>query len=213
MEKKTHYPDFDVLSLKEEWDDNTREVVLKRLGPFPAKNFLSEDEEKLLRVICSHMVYDNRDDIFDWVLYFIDQRLHSEIGESHRKPNMPAEKNLIRLGLQAINKVTQIKNGKSFINIDVKEQFQILASLQLGKVFNMPEWKTVPQKDLFKKLQELIVGAYYSHPIIWSEIGYGGPAYPRGYYRLELGWADPWEPKMGEPKSQGFHKEARKDGK
>ena len=29
-----------------------------------------------------------------------------------------------------------------------------------------------------------IVGAFYSHPWAWNEIGFGGPAYPRGYMRL-----------------------------
>ena len=29
-----------------------------------------------------------------------------------------------------------------------------------------------------------VVGAYYAHPAAWSEIGWGGPASPRGYVRL-----------------------------
>jgi hypothetical protein len=37
------------------------------------------------------------------------------------------------------------------------------------------------------------VSAYYSHPWSWDEIGYGGPAYPRGYMRLENGLPEPWE--------------------
>ena len=31
------------------------------------------------------------------------------------------------------------------------------------------------------------VTAYYSHPWAWDEIGFGGPAYPRAYMRLEAG--------------------------
>lgn len=34
---------------------------------------------------------------------------------------------------------------------------------------------------------------YYAHPFAWDEIGFGGPAYPRGYMRLEEGEAEPWE--------------------
>jgi hypothetical protein len=37
------------------------------------------------------------------------------------------------------------------------------------------------------------VSAYYSHPWAWDEIGFGGPAYPRGYMRLENGLPEPWE--------------------
>ena len=36
---------------------------------------------------------------------------------------------------------------------------------------------------------------YYAHPYAWDEIGFGGPAYPRGYIRLESGEAEPWEVK------------------
>ena len=27
----------------------------------------------------------------------------------------------------------------------------------------------------------LVLSAFYSHPWAWNEIGFGGPAYPRGY--------------------------------
>jgi hypothetical protein len=37
------------------------------------------------------------------------------------------------------------------------------------------------------------VEVYYAHPWAWDEIGYGGPAYPRGYMRLENGEPEPWE--------------------
>ena len=32
-----------------------------------------------------------------------------------------------------------------------------------------------------------VVEAYYAHPYAWDEVGFGGPAYPRGYMRLERG--------------------------
>jgi hypothetical protein len=35
--------------------------------------------------------------------------------------------------------------------------------------------------------------AYYAHPWAWDEIGFGGPAYPRGYMRLRDGQPEPWE--------------------
>ena len=30
----------------------------------------------------------------------------------------------------------------------------------------------------------MILAAFYSHPWAWNEIGFGGPAYPRGFMRL-----------------------------
>ncbi len=32
-----------------------------------------------------------------------------------------------------------------------------------------------------------VLSAFYSHPWAWNEIGFGGPAYPRGYARLGVG--------------------------
>jgi len=32
-----------------------------------------------------------------------------------------------------------------------------------------------------------VLAAFYSHPWAWNEIGFGGPAYPRGYMRLQAG--------------------------
>ena len=39
-----------------------------------------------------------------------------------------------------------------------------------------------------------LYGAYYSHPTAWSDIGFGGPANPRGYVRLAADRRDAWEP-------------------
>ena len=41
-------------------------------------------------------------------------------------------------------------------------------------------------------VQDCVEG-YYAHPWAWDEIGFGGPAYPRGYMRLEHGQPEPWE--------------------
>jgi hypothetical protein len=37
------------------------------------------------------------------------------------------------------------------------------------------------------------VSVYYAHPAAWSEIGFGGPASPRGYVRIEADRRDSWE--------------------
>jgi hypothetical protein len=44
-----------------------------------------------------------------------------------------------------------------------------------------------------------VVGAYYAHPEAWNEIGWAGPASPRGYVRLGLNRRDAWEPEEAAP--------------
>jgi hypothetical protein len=38
-----------------------------------------------------------------------------------------------------------------------------------------------------------VLAAFYSHPWVWNEIGFGGPAYPRGFARLGAGQREHWE--------------------
>jgi hypothetical protein len=38
-----------------------------------------------------------------------------------------------------------------------------------------------------------LLTVFYAHPWSWNEIGFGGPAYPRGYARLGVGLSEEWE--------------------
>ncbi len=52
---------------------------------------------------------------------------------------------------------------------------------------------------LFRRVRADAVKAYYAHPTAWSEIGFGGPASPRGYVRMDFDRRDPWEAAEAEP--------------
>ena len=197
-ERRSQYPDYNVLTQVKEWDPHTREIVLKRLGPFPPPKFLQQGEVEMIKNIARHLTFDNRNEILDYVVFYSDEKLASEIGESERKPGVPKEKDLIRLGLKAIGDSAERIHQAKFPELDQKKQCAILAALQNGQAQGIPDWDKVLQQALFKKLTELIISAYYSHPTIWSEIGYGGPAYPRGYVRIEPGLTDPWEAKRND---------------
>ena len=58
-------------------------------------------------------------------------------------------------------------------------------------------------------LMRAVLSAFYSHPWAWNEIGFGGPAYPRGYARLGAGQRESWE---GAPRSSATGKDARERG-
>jgi hypothetical protein len=194
MQERTRYINYNVLKEKEHWDDHTREIVLKRLGPFIEYKFLSEHETKMILAIAEHIVYDERKEILLYVVHHLDNTLASPIGENQRKVGIPEHKILVRQGLKAVDKFAQKQYGVSFLEINKQQQLSVLTALSKGEAMQM-EWQSIPQKELFKKLATEIVSAYYSHPTVWSEIGYGGPAYPRGYVRVETGLTDPWEAK------------------
>lgn len=192
MNKKTRYPSYNVMKEKEHWDRHTRQIVSSRLAGTDHYAFLTKTEVDLLTSVCSLLTGDNRKQIISYIISHIDQTLHSPVGEGQRKPNIPEGYVLVRLGLQAMNHSAREKFGCSFTRLTPDNQRQFLTSLHQEQALT-ENWNLVPQKELFKKLLKLTLEAYYSHPTVWSEIGYGGPAYPRGYVRTQLGQLDPWE--------------------
>ena len=54
-------------------------------------------------------------------------------------------------------------------------------------------WSQMNIKRFWTMLVADCCSVYYAHPHAWDEIGFGGPAYPRGYMRLEEGEPEPWE--------------------
>jgi hypothetical protein len=54
-------------------------------------------------------------------------------------------------------------------------------------------WHGLPGKHVWSLWSRYACAAFYAHPWAWNEIGFGGPAYPRGYKVLHPGWREPWE--------------------
>lgn len=194
MSKQSHYPSYDVMKLREDWDDHTRGIVSARLVREHDYLFLTLPEAEILRAACAVLADDRRGEIIQYVLSHIDEKLHQDIGEGERKRNVPEERRLIREGARALDQSSFQRYDKPFQQIG--EDGQLLMIQDLSKS-SLPSdiWKDLPQQELFHKLLTLTVEAYYSHPTVWSEIGYGGPAYPRGYVRTDIGQLDPWEAK------------------
>ncbi len=179
---KSHYPLFDVLDSSEEWDEHTRSIVLQRLEmPSPPK-FLSATESVQLSSIFKVLLDERRTEITGFVVGWYDAQLASDIGEGDREDANPPEAELVRSGLRALEAATH-----------TTVLVTLLADLQQGRIDAGMKWSTKLQQALFKKIHVSATKAYYSHPTIWSEIGYAGPAYPRGYVRSEYGLTDPWE--------------------
>jgi len=193
MEQKSHYPSYDVMSQQDHWDDHTQQVVQSRLSGQSTYQFLQTEEVEQLKRLTGDLVGDHRQDIIQYVVGFIDQSLSSDIGEGQRKVGVPKADILLRDGLKAMNRSAEKKYGQNLLGLDVKDRLQLLQELSQNGVAPVEEWTGLSQKEMFKKLLNWSIEAYYSHPTVWSEIGYGGPAYPRGYVRTKIGQLDPWE--------------------
>ncbi len=188
-----HYRGYDVMREAEAWDDHTREIVKKRLEPPPPLKLLRPDEAVILGAVAATLMDEDRPDITGYVVSEIDGRLAGAVGEGQRKVEAPPEADLVRRGLAALEAVARGDYGSGFPDLQIVQRQDILGRVERGEFPDAGLWQGLPQKELFQKLLDLSVEACYSHPALWSRIGHGGPAYPRGYVRTELNLTDPWE--------------------
>jgi hypothetical protein len=68
----------------------------------------------------------------------------------------------------------------------------VIDALANGKLHG-EVWDQLPPANAWKVVTRAILSAFYSHPWAWNEIGFGGPAYPRGYARFGVGQRESWE--------------------
>lgn len=191
-----YYPHFSTLSQQNFWDEATRDVVLDRVNNVPPIRFFTPDEATLMQAVCDRILpQDDRDDAHKIpVLNYIDERLHSGRIDGYRFEDMPPDHEAHRLGLQAIQEIAQKSYGKPFTELDQTQQDTILKSIHDAKPTAAQEiWQKMSVKHFWMLLVQDVVEGYYAHPYAWDEVGFGGPAYPRGYMRLENGQPEPWE--------------------
>ncbi len=196
MAQPGYYPGYSTLSQQSFWDAKTRSVVLERINNVPPIHFFSLSELRLMEGICEHILPQVDRDAAHRIpiVNFIDRRLFDNRIDGYRYENMPSDQEAYRLGLKAINDIANRLHGFGFDQLDSLRQDEILKSLHDGKPETAHEiWEQLPVHRFWMLLVQDCVEVYYAHPWAWDEIGYGGPAYPRGYMRLEHGAREPWE--------------------
>jgi Gluconate 2-dehydrogenase subunit 3 len=193
-----YYPGFETLSQQAFWDEATRQVVLARVEQVPPIRFFTSEETQLMQAVCDRLLpQDDRDEAHKIpVVNYIDERLFSGRIDGYRFEDMPPDSEAHRLGLQAIEAIAQHLYTTSFIQLDQRKQDTVLQTLHdCNPPAGADIWKKMSVQRFWLLLMQDAVDAYYAHPYAWDEIGFGGPAYPRGYMRLEGGKPEPWEVK------------------
>ena len=106
---------------------------------------------------------------------------------------LPLQREAWKRGLHALDAEAQAAHGAPFATLEGAQQDALLKAMEAGELHG-PAWEGMPPELFFKHhLLRDVVFAYYSHPTAWSEIGFGGPASPRGYVRTYFDIRDPWE--------------------
>ena len=191
-----YYPGFHTLSQKDFWDEATRELVQDRVESVPPIRFFSAEEATLMEAVVNRLLpQDDRDaDHRIPIVPRIDQRLYESVIPGYRYEDMPPEQEAMRLGLQGIEAIAAHLFGKSFTELGPTQQDEVLLTLHDGKPpAGDAIWQRMAVTHFWVQLLSDCCDAYYAHPLAWDEIGFGGPAYPRGYFRLLNGEPEPWE--------------------
>ncbi len=70
--------------------------------------------------------------------------------------------------------------------LDATGREELVAAFAAGELSG-GAWERLNVKRAWSVCMRGILAGFYSHPWAWNEIGFGGPAYPRGYMRLGQG--------------------------
>jgi hypothetical protein len=189
------FPGYDVLSKwrSPSWNEKTREVIERRLAVDREPRFFTADEYRTVQALAARIVPQPSTRPEIPVAALVDEKLHLGREDGYRPAGMPREGEAWRLGLRALDTEALRAFNARFCELTGPDQDALLTKMHDGDL-KSPAWGSMQPKTFFKmRMARDLVFAYYSHPTAWSEIGWGGPASPRGYVRMDFDERDPWE--------------------
>ena len=194
------FPGYDVLAKRHtpSWNDKSREVVDERLAMPREPRFLAPDRWQTLTAICDRIMPQPATRPPVPLAAMVDAKLLADQRDGHRDHRLPPLREAWRRGLAGIEAEARRRHNIGFHQLDPAEQDALLRAAQEGQIAGA--WDGMPPAIFFaKRLLPDIVTAYYAHPTAWNEIGFGGPASPRGYVRMDFDRRDPWEAAEAKP--------------
>jgi hypothetical protein len=188
---RSRYPDFDVLAQARHWDEATRAVVLARVEEVPPLRFFSPAEARTLRAFCDVVTAQDAEPRVP-VLEMVDAKLFDGRLDGFQHADMPDDRDVWRLAARGLDECAHARGAEDFAGASAELRLEIVADFHRGGLCG-GVWDALPPAKAFGVLMRAVLGAFYSHPWAWNEIGFGGPAYPRGYARLGIGLREGWE--------------------
>jgi hypothetical protein len=185
------YPDYDCLEHADHWDPLTRKVVFDRVDHVPQLVFFDELEAAALGAFCDVVLAQDAEPRIP-VLAFVDQKLESGRLDGFQYAGMPDDRDTWRLVARGLDETARGLGGASYAELQPSVQRGIVDDFAEGNLGG-GVWDQIDTARAWSVVMRSILGAFYSHPWAWNEIGFGGPAYPRGYARLGVGLSEAWE--------------------
>jgi hypothetical protein len=176
------YPDFDVLDTVDTWDAATKRVVLARLDPPGPLRFFTPEEEPGLRAFCDTVLAQDCEPRIP-VAEMVDTKLAEGKLDGYQYTDMPDDRDTWRLVLRGLDHTATMGYQLGFVDCTEAQREAIVSEFAYGRLVG-GAWDELNVARAWSVVMRAALAAFYSHPWVWNEIGFGGPAYPRGFMRL-----------------------------
>ncbi|HEX4445019.1 MAG TPA: gluconate 2-dehydrogenase subunit 3 family protein [Galbitalea sp.] len=174
------FPGFDVLAQSRHWDHATRDAIYQRVAEHGPLRFFSKLEAEAAGALFDQLL-DQRVEPRVPVLELVDARLAHDETDGWRYETMPMDQEAWHRSLAALDAESQARQGVSFAGLEWERQAGLIQSLQdLGDAL----WHAMPATQVWSLWTRYACTAFYGHPSAWQEMGFAGPAYPRGYKNI-----------------------------
>jgi hypothetical protein len=182
------FPGFDVLGQSRHWDTVTADLVTARTGPPPPPRFFTDAERAAAEALLNQLTGQCDEPLEVPVMEMVDARLAAGETDGWRYADMPEDGQAWRDTLGYLDADAQARCGTSFAEAKERDQAAIIQAVQDSR-----EWHGMPAPRVWSLWTRYACTAFYSHPYAWSEMGFPGPAYPRGYKNAGVGKLEPFE--------------------
>jgi gluconate 2-dehydrogenase subunit 3-like protein len=186
------YPDWDVLSQANHWDEVTRKVVFDRVENVPPFRFFDAREQRVLKAFCDTVTAQDREPRIP-VLSYVDEKFHKGELDGYQFAGMPDDRDVWRIVARGLDESAAALGVGDFASGSPDVQRQIVGRFANGELSG-GAWEELDVSTAWSVVTRAIMSCFYSHPWAWNEIGFGGPAYPRGYAAIGPGGTEHWEP-------------------
>jgi hypothetical protein len=186
--------EFDVLTQRRHWDEVTAGVVLERLSATTQLGFFTDVEVSVARPLLDLLI-GQEDERLVPVLELVDTRLARGETDGWHYDDLPEDADAWRQTLAWLDEDARSAHGLPFARIGVDAQRELISAVQRCSQ-DGDKWHEYPAGQVWSLWTRYACTAFYSHPSAWSEIGFGGPAYPRGYLNLGVDKLEHWEERV-----------------